>query len=38
MLKTILITLSIIFIIIILLFIYCSLILASRVDEEQYRE
>lgn len=38
MLKTILITLSIIFIIILVLFIYCSLILASRVDEEQYRE
>lgn len=38
MLKIILITLLIIFLITILLFIYCSLVLASRVDEEQYKQ
>lgn len=38
MLKTILITLAIIFLIIMLLFIYCSLVLASKVDNEQYKE
>ena len=37
MLKTILITLSIIFIVTILLFIYCSLVVASRVDKEHYK-
>lgn len=38
MLKIIRITLLIIFLITILLFIYCSLVLASRVDEEQYKQ
>lgn len=38
MLKTILVTISIIFLITILLFIYCALVVASRVDEEQYKE
>lgn len=37
MLKTILITLSIIFSVIMLLFIYCALVLASRADNKQIK-
>lgn len=37
MVKTILIALAVISIAIMLLFIYCSLVLASRVDNEHYK-